>query len=109
MQPTYLHQYFLPALLPITRAPQPNQPIADSVIDRWLEANKNDALSNDVLIPGYIGLGDVPSDQVLCFIILIANEVSYLLCFEWLIQLIWVSFRCRMRYISIMSACTVFL
>ena len=75
MQPTYLHQTYLPTPFPIVRTTCLNQPFTDTSIDKWLSANEGDAKRPDVLVPGYLGLLDVPSDQVLCWVILVACEV----------------------------------
>jgi hypothetical protein len=79
MQPTYLHQFYLPAPLPTTRTVHPVQPITDLAIDRWLFVNASDALSGNVMFPGFLTIKDVPSDQVLCFVIVIDAEVCFVL------------------------------
>jgi hypothetical protein len=75
MEPTYLHQYFLPAILPAARVVTDSQPISDMDIDRWLIANQKDSFRGDVLIPGYLHIDDTPFDQVLCYVFLVMYKV----------------------------------
>jgi hypothetical protein len=78
MQPTYLHQTYLPVtvLFRTPRSPHSHQPFTDLAINKWLNANKSDALRMDVIVPGYLALSDVPSDQALCMVILVVNDAS---------------------------------
>ena len=78
MEPTYLHQTYLPIPFPVAKFPHTRQPFTDAAICRWITANKLDASRRDVLVPGYLGLIDVPSDQVLCMVILAISEASCL-------------------------------
>jgi hypothetical protein len=75
MQPTYLHQAYLPAPLPQNTQPFSKQPLSNSCIDTWLDANRIDSFRRDVLVPGYLGLSDVPGDQVLCSVTMAAGQV----------------------------------
>jgi hypothetical protein len=79
MEPTYLHQTYLPVFSALavvnSLACHPNPPFTDAGIDKWLIANQRDALRHDVLIPGYLDISDVPSDQALCCVIFGTFEV----------------------------------
>jgi hypothetical protein len=77
MQPTYLHQAYLPAPLRRTTQPFDRQPMSHLAIDKWLENNCRDSFRRDVLIPGYLFLSDVPRDQVLCNVIMTVGEVCF--------------------------------
>jgi hypothetical protein len=79
MQPTYLHQTYLPVNSPVPRGPTAYQPFLDTAIDTWLNANQFDSWSNTAFLRGYLAITDVPSDQVLCTVILVATEVRYYL------------------------------
>jgi hypothetical protein len=74
--PTYLHQVYLPATLPPVTRRFVDQPISQQAIDWWLYTNRSDANSNSVYLPGYLGIGDVPADQVLCKVIMCSGKVS---------------------------------
>jgi hypothetical protein len=76
MRPTYLHQRYLPAPLPRTTLPFLEQPLSHLAIDGWLIGNHTDAYRQDVLVPGYLDLGDVPQDQVLCTVVMAVGKVS---------------------------------
>jgi hypothetical protein len=77
MEPTttYHHQQVLLSPLPLTTQRFAGQPITNSEIDAWLEANRADSSRSDVLLPGYLHMNDVPSDQVLCTVVATVGEV----------------------------------
>src|ERR1700723_2287651 len=74
MEPTYLHQTYLPVPFPALHRTCWTQPFSDASIVKWLIANRNDSL-RDISIPSYLALTDVPSDQVLCSVYASGYEV----------------------------------
>jgi hypothetical protein len=77
MSSTYFHQTYLPvpSLALRTTRRFVNQPFSHSDLDTWLNANRRDAYRRNVLLSGYLGISDVPQDQVLCTVVMVVEKV----------------------------------